>query len=204
MCPDHPCTDLLLNSFRKFSNKCQATRYPRYAAIETQGEIVQAQIETAMQFHQQPPLFQGGFPFGRTQRTIQYQRFGFGHVPYRGDHGIPSETFQRPDPFVAVDDDEAIGFFRQCDNDDRYLLSSFGKRRQQSPFAYRTAHVKIFIAQIKLVKFQFHSYSLTVSFDRKIIAVSGTGISQHMAKCRCILCRIYKLSAELGFRGEKG
>ena len=84
---------------------------------------MQAEIETAMQFRKQPPLFQGRFPFGRTKRTVQDQRFRFAHIPDRGAHGIASQASQRTDPFVSVDDDESVGFPGDGDYYDRHLLS---------------------------------------------------------------------------------
>lgn len=80
-----------------------------------------------MQFGEQPPLFQGGFPFGRTKRTVQDQSFRFLHVPDRGPHGIAPQAFQRPDPFISVDDDESVAFLRDGNYYDGYLLAPFGK-----------------------------------------------------------------------------
>jgi hypothetical protein len=119
--------DLLLNRFGKFPHKSQAARYPGRTAVKTHGKFVQAEIETVMQFGEQPPLFQSGFPFGRTKRTVQDQCFSFIHVPNGGTHGIASQAFQRPDPFVSVDDDESVGFPRDGNYYDRNLLATFGK-----------------------------------------------------------------------------
>ena len=88
---------------------------------------MQAEIETAMQFGKQPPLFQGGFPFGSTKRTVQDQSFGFAHIPNGGTHGIAPQARERPDSFVSVDDDESIGFIGDGNYYDRYLLAPFGK-----------------------------------------------------------------------------
>ena len=119
--------DLLLNRFGKFPHKSQAARYPGRTAVKPHGKFVQAEIETAVQFGEQPSLFQSGFPFGRTKRTVQDQSFGFAHIPNRGTHGIASQPLQCPDPFVAVDDDESIGFLGYGNYYDRNLLAPFGK-----------------------------------------------------------------------------
>jgi hypothetical protein len=95
--------------------------------VEAHGKFVQAEIETAVQFGEQPSLFQSGFPFRRTKRTVQDQSFGFAHIPNGGTHDIASQAFQRPDPFVAVDDDESVGFLRDGNYYDRNLLATFGK-----------------------------------------------------------------------------
>ena len=119
--------DLLLNRFGKFPHESQAARYPGCTAIEAHGKFVQAEIETAMQFGEQPSLFQGGFPVGRTKRTVQDQSFGFAHIPNGGTHGIASQAFQRPDPFVSVNDDESVDLLGDGNYYDRNLLAPFGK-----------------------------------------------------------------------------
>lgn len=124
---DVSVTNFLLNRFGQFPHKCQTARYPGSTAIETQGKIVQAEIETAMQLLKQPALLQGSFPFGRTKRTVQNQSFRFIHVPDRGPHGIAPQAFQRPDPFVAVNDDKSVGFPEEGNHHDGYLLTPFGK-----------------------------------------------------------------------------
>jgi hypothetical protein len=120
-------TDLLLNRFGKFPHKGQTARYPGRTAIEPLCKFVQAEIETAMQFREQPSLLQGSFPFGRTKRTVQDQCFSFIHVPNRGTHGIAPQARKRPDPLVSVDDDVPVGFLRDGNDYDRYLLTPFGK-----------------------------------------------------------------------------
>jgi len=109
-----------------------------------------------MQLGQQPSLFERRFCFGRAQGPIQYQRLSLVHVPDCSAHGVLTETLQRSNPLVAVDDQESVRLVSQSNNYDGNLLAPFGEGGQQTPLAIGTAHPKPLIAQIQLMKLNIH------------------------------------------------
>jgi hypothetical protein len=98
-----------------------------------------------MQLRKQPSLFERRFSFRCAQGPVQYQRFGFIHVPNRRAHRVATEALQCSNPFVAVNDQEPVWFISQGNDYDRNLLAPFGERSQQTPFAVRSAHPKILV-----------------------------------------------------------
>jgi hypothetical protein len=153
---DFPEPYELLDGLGQLAHQSQAARDPRHTPVEPPRKILQAESEAAMQLGQKPSLFERRFSFRRALGPVQYQGFGFVHVPNRGAHHIVPEALKRPDPLVAVDDQEPVRIFRQANDDNGNLLPSVGQGRQQPPLALRASHPKPFMAQIELVKLQIH------------------------------------------------
>ena len=153
---DFPEPYELLDRLGQLAHQSQAARNPRHASVEPPRKILQAESEAAMQLGQQPSLLECRFSFRRTQGPVQYQGLGFVHVPNRGMYRIVPEALKRPDPLVAVDDQEPVRIFRQANDDNGNLLPSVGQGRQQPPFALRASPSKPFVAQIELVKLEIH------------------------------------------------
>jgi hypothetical protein len=123
---DFPEADVLLDRLWQLARQGQAARDPRHAPVETPGKIVQAQTQASMQLRKQPSLFERRLSFGRAQRPVQNQRFGFIHVPNRRADCVPAEPLQCSDPLIAVNDKKSIRFICQGYDYNRNLLASFG------------------------------------------------------------------------------
>jgi hypothetical protein len=119
--------DVPLHGLGQFAHQRKPARYPRHAAVKPAGQIVQTQSLAAMQLGQQPGLFQRRFPFRRAQRSVQYQRFGFVHVPDRGANRVPLQPLECPYPLVTVNDQKPVRFAVCGYNDDGNLLPPFSQ-----------------------------------------------------------------------------
>ena len=120
---DLPSTNLFLDGLGQLSNQCQPARDPRHAPVEAAREIIKAEPKAAMQLGQKPALLKRGFSFRCAQGSIQYQCLGFIHVPDCGAHCVLAQAAQRPNPLIAVDDQETVGFLGQRNDHDRNLLA---------------------------------------------------------------------------------
>ena len=117
----------LLNAFGKQFHQGQPPRNPTHAPVEPLRQIVEGVTETLFQFQKQPALFQRRLGFRKTQRAVQYQRFGFTHLPHRRLHRVPSQLLQCRNPLVPIDDLITVGLVLHGDHHDRHLLSGCGQ-----------------------------------------------------------------------------
>jgi len=124
---DFPLTDLLLDRLRQKLHQCQAPRYPTHTAVKPPCQLLQPITETLLQLCQQPALFQWGFLFGQTQRTIQQQRLGFAHRPYHRLHCVSTQLLERCDALVPINHHITVRLIGR-DHHYRCLLSRFGQR----------------------------------------------------------------------------
>jgi len=125
--PDLSATNLLLNRLGQLAHQRQPARNPRHTPVEPSRKFLQAESRAAVQLSQQPSLFERRFSFCGPQRPVQYQRFGFVHVPNRGPHRVLTQASERPNPLVAIDDQESVRLLRQTNDDDGNLLPPFGE-----------------------------------------------------------------------------
>jgi hypothetical protein len=173
MSRDRTTADLLLHPFREQFNQRQPVRYPTHAAIKTPRQLIQAVVEALLQFRQQPAFFQSAVSFRPTQRAIQHQRFRFAQGPDHGFDRISAELFQSRDALVTVNDQIAIRLVGHRDNDDGYLLSRGGQRRQQLMLPLRIPHSQKFITAVQLMKLELHPY---LPSARAILRIKLPGI----------------------------
>lgn len=101
-------------------------------------------------------MFQRRLLFGHAQRSVKHQRLRIAQVPDRRAHLVLAEPAQGGDAFEAVDDLIVVGLPRDRDDDDRYLLSRFGQRRQQLLLALQMTRPQVFVSQVQLMELKIH------------------------------------------------
>lgn len=148
----------LLNAFGKQFHQGQPPRNPTHAPVEPLRQIVEGVTETLFQFQKQPALFQRRLGFRKTQRAVQYQRFGFTHLPHHRLHRVPSQLLQCRNPLVPINDLITAGLVLNGDHHDRHLLSGCGQRGQQPPLPFRTTDTQMLQSLFQLMKLQLHPH----------------------------------------------
>ena len=170
---DFPLTDLLLDRFRQKFHQCQAPRHPTHTAVKPPSQLLQAITKTLLQFCQQPALFQCGFVFAQTQRTIQQQCLGFTHRPDHCLHCVSTQLPERRDALVPINHHITV-WLNTRDHHNRYLLSRFGQRGKQPSLPSRMACPQVLPPPVELVKLQSHAHSLVSRFS---MGQTGSGLS---------------------------
>src|SRR5437879_10179758 len=73
---DLPSTHAFLNRFRQFTHQGQASADPTDRASEATRQPFQGQLESLLEFREQPALFQRRFRFARVPQPTHHQGFG--------------------------------------------------------------------------------------------------------------------------------
>lgn len=152
-----PVAHVLLNRRRERAHQTQTPRHPADTPIEAPGQVLQRQAVILVQRAQQPALLKGAVGRVGVQHLPENQRLRLGHLPHDGSHGVAMQATQAADPLMTIHHDVRRG--RGHDHD-RCLLTGVGQRRQEPAFARRLAHPQPLIAQIQLMKLQFHGPSV--------------------------------------------
>ena len=144
-----------LDRFRKIADQGQSPAHPAHASIEAPREILQRQVEAQVQLAQPQPLLERRLLGGGPHQSAEQQRVGFFQVPAGGPDHVATETLHRPDPLVAVHDDEALGLLRGHHHD-RHLLTVLCQGSQQPPLPLRAPHPEVLVAKDQLVVLEVH------------------------------------------------
>ena len=148
---------VLLNRRGERAHQTQAPRHPADSPVEAPRQVLQRQAVILVQRTQQPALLKRAVGRVGVQHLPEDQRLRLGHLPHDGDHGVTVKPTQAPDALVAIHHDVRRG---RAHDHDRGLLTGVGQRRQEPALARRSAHPQPLIAQIQLMKFQFHGPSV--------------------------------------------
>lgn len=151
--PNLALPHLLLNRRGELLHQTQPPGDPARTAVEASGQRLQIQTKAAMQFREQPALFERRLRLGLAQRAVEHQGFRLVHRPDRGLDGVATQPPQGAHALVPIDHHEAARFACRHHHD-RDLLPSLGQRPEQPSLLLRPPHPQSLVTQVELVELQ--------------------------------------------------
>src|SRR6266496_5557698 len=137
---------------------------PTEGMAEAARQFLERQAKALVQFCQQPALLQRCLWLAGLHQPGDNQRLRLCSRPATGPYQVSGQPLQGTYSLVAIDDDElAVVSFRHHHN--RYLLSHFRQRGQQSALLFRVGQPQSLVTQLELMKLQFHR--LVLSYPKK-------------------------------------
>src|SRR5258708_11396565 len=118
-----------LNRFRQFAHQGQATADPADRASEATGQLFLGQLESLVEFHEQPALLQRRFRFPRVPQPTHHQGFRLAALPAEAADCVAAETAQGTHALVAIDHYKVF-ITTLLHHHDRNLLADFSERAQ--------------------------------------------------------------------------
>lgn len=196
---------LLLDRLGKKFDQGQAARNPSYAPVKPAGQFIERVAEASPEFHQQPALLECRLALRSADRALQHQGIGLAHLPERRTHRVATQLAQRLYTLVAVDDQIPARLIRHRNNDDGHLLARGGQRSQESPLLVGTAQAQVLVAEIQLVKLQFHRFHpcRSLSLWGLLWCKPHLVLRVQRRKWSRNLSRINRMSLELVLRGTE-
>src|SRR5712692_10599914 len=133
--------------------------YPALALVESPRQLLARELESLLQFPQQPAFLQRAVRFSRAHHPLEQQRLCFRQLPSRRLNRVFAQPRKRTHPLVAIEQHVAV-LLARGDHHRRRLLAHLRQRGEQRPLSRRALPPQRRVSQVQLMQLQFHARSL--------------------------------------------